>query len=374
MRRSLEEVNRRFQLLIARQYPGWIKGDACGGVVADSEPRLTEPSGTAPCLTAHFLRRCLRPHWDPSTEHAVLLIFDGMRYDIWDELLRPMLADSMELIADYPGLSLLPSETHITRKAICAGAPADQFDSRAGEDALLRAGLARELGYETTVEVLAPEGLGTGETVRYRAGNLDVYIFELCDKELHKVQMRTLPDGREVPTRPLAFIYQQHIKSVLETEVMAILRRLTPGTKVFITADHGFGPVARQPLWFDDDDLNEPEDCSYLNCRLRVPIEQARIPARVRDNIIAFTPEQLRMPIQETRAVGGGAPVTKQYRAIVFPATGFSFKRQGAPYRPDAYTHGGISLQELIIPMVVLRVKSRKTGCSRWGPSLDRTR
>lgn len=363
VRRGLEEVNRRFQLLIARQYPGWIKGDERGGIVADSESRLSEP-----CLTAHFLRRCLRPHWDPSTEHAVLLIFDGMRYDIWEELLRPMLADSMELIADYPGLSLLPSETHITRKAICAGAPADQFDSRAAEDALLRAGLARELGYETTVEVLAPEGLGTGETVRYRAGNLDVYIFELCDKELHKVQMRTLPDGREVPTRPLAFIYQQHIKSVLETEVMAILRRLTPGTKVFITADHGFGPVARQPLWFDDDDLNEPDDCSYLNCRLSVPIEQARIPARVRDNIIAFTPEQLRMPIQETRAVGGGAPVTKQYRAIVFPATGFSFKRQGAPYRPDAYTHGGISLQELIIPMVVLRVKSREDGLLSLGP------
>jgi hypothetical protein len=229
----------------------------------------------------------------------------------------------------------------------------------------LQAGLARELGYRTQVEVLAPEGLGTGETVRYRAGNLDVYIFELCDKELHKVQMRTLPDGREVPARPLSFIYQQHIKSILDTEVAAILRRLPAGTKVFITADHGFGPVGRQPLWFASDDLNEPDDCNYLNCRLRVPFQPTSFPAKLRENVIAFTPEQLRMPLEETRPNG-----TKQYKAIVFPAVGYSFKRPEAPHRPDAYTHGGISLQELLIPMAVLRVKPREDGLFSLGPIL----
>jgi hypothetical protein len=30
----------------------------------------------------------------------------------------------------------------------------------------------------------------TGETVRYRAGNIDFFIFELCDKELHKIPVK----------------------------------------------------------------------------------------------------------------------------------------------------------------------------------------
>ncbi len=351
LRRGLNELNRRFQELVRRQYPDWAARDA--GVR----------------LTSQFIRRCLKPHWDPQTQKACLLIFDGMRYDIWDELLRPMLTDMMEVVADTPALSLLPSETHITRKAISAGAFPEAFDSRASENDLLAAALARDLGYTVPVEALVPEGLGTAETVRYRAGNLDVTIFELCDKELHKVQMRILPDGRELPSRPLAFIYQQHIKSILETEVMAALRRLSPGTVVFITADHGFGSVGRQPLWFDEEDLNEPEDCSYLNCRLAVPFDQARVPAKVRANVIPFRPEQLRMPFRETRTTASGGTVQKEYGAIVFPAIGYSFKRPGGRYHynPDAYSHGGISLGELMIPMAVLRVKERADGLLALG-------
>jgi len=104
-------------------------------------------------------------------------------------------------------------------------------------------GLTREFNYSGDAEVITPDTAATGETVRFRAGNFEVYIFELCDKELHKIQMKTLPDGREVPTRPLAFIYQQHLKNIIDTEVMAIVRNLAPGTKVLVTADHGFGRV-----------------------------------------------------------------------------------------------------------------------------------
>jgi hypothetical protein len=66
---------------------------------------------------------------------------------------------------------------------------------------------------------------------------------------------------------------------------MAIVRSLPPGTKVFVTADHGFGRVGRQHLWFDETDLNEAVDCKYLNCRLRSSIDSARLPSKVKDNI-----------------------------------------------------------------------------------------
>lgn len=92
-----------------------------------------------------------------------------------------------------------------------------------------------------------------------------------------------------MPERPLSFIYKQHIQNIIDTEMMAIVRDLPPNAKVFITADHGFGKVGRESLWFDERDFNESEDCHYLNCRLRSPIDK-HMPAKVRDNIIPFTP------------------------------------------------------------------------------------
>jgi PglZ domain len=343
--RQLDEVNRRFQELVEAQYPSWIAGD--------TEVRLT----------SHFLRRCLKPHWDPEKERAVVFVFDGMRYDIWDELLRPMLESYMEVIDDMPASSLIPSETEISRWAIAAGAEPDTFWPRKAENAHLKDSLVQEFNYKGEVEVVNPEGSGTGVTVRYKADNLDYYIFEFCDKELHGIQMKSLPDGRKVPGRPLSFVYQQHLKNIIDTEVMAIVRRLAPGTKVFVTADHGFGPVGRNPLWFSEADLNEASDCSYLNCWLRVAVDKASLPVKARDNIVAFTPDQLRLFRTETRTTRKTGDVFhKEYEAVVFPRVGFSFSRQGSHYNPDAYTHGGISLQELMIPMVALRVKPRDEG------------
>ena len=347
VQKQLDELNARFQEMVGEQYPLWIQ--------KDSEVYLT----------SQFIRRCLKAHWDPQTEKAVLFIFDGMRYDIWDEFLRPMLDDRMQLIADLPASSLLPSETHITRKAISAGAYPNDFDTTRGEDKLLKDALIKEVGFKGEVRVVPPKGGGVGETVRYQAGNLDIYILELCDKELHKVSMKTLPDGRVVPSRPLSFIYKQHIQNIIDTEMMAIVRELSPDTKVFVTADHGFVRVGREPLWFDERDLNEKDDCSYLNCWLGAAVD-AHAPAKLRDNIISFTPEQLRMPNRETRTIQKtGQIIKKEYKAIVFPKIGYSFSRKGAHYNPDAYSHGGISIQEMMIPMVVLKVRSHDEGLLR---------
>lgn len=338
---QLDELNLCFQQFIEIRYPEWVK--------ADSEV----------WLTSHFLRRCLKAHWDPQKEKAVLLIFDGMRYDIWDEFLRPLLEERMELIQEYPAASLLPSETELTRKAISAGDFPDAFESQKSENKLLKEGLQRELNYRTEVEPVAPETQGTAETVRYRAGNLDVYIFDLCDKELHGNSLKTLSDQRQVPSRPLAFIYQQHIKNIIDVEVLAIVRKLRANTRVFITADHGFTRNGSTPLFFEPEDLNELADCTYRNTWLRHSVYESAAPAKVKQNVIAFTPAQLRVPASATIQKRTGQLLQKEFKTIVFPKPGFSFNRKGTHFKPDAYSHGGISIQELLIPMIVLRVREK---------------
>lgn len=353
----LAYVNARYQELVAAKYKSWIMADS-----------------SEIWLTSQFLRRCVKPHWDPQCEKAVVFVFDGMRYDIWDELVRPIFEDRMEIISDYPATSLLPSETHVSRKAIFAGLFPDAFDSRSGEDTLLKEAMIREFGYQGKVEVVAPDGMGTGETVRYRAGNIDFFIFELCDKALHNIPVKTLPDGRCVPGRPLAFIYQQHIKNIIDTEVMAIIRDLSPDTKVFVVADHGFGAIGRQRIQVEMAWLNEPTDCLYLNALLRQTLGDAGAPRKVRDNVLEFPVADLRMPdSSEAYDRSTSRSWQKKFSSIIFPRTGYGLARPKANFNPDAYSHGGISIQEMLVPMLAMRVKAPEEGLlvlgSITGPS-----
>lgn len=109
--------------------------------------------------------------------------------------------------------------------------------------------------------------------------------------------------------------------------------------------------------------MNEVSDCKYLNCLLREPIDKLDIPDKVRENIIAYEPRQIRMPVQEKKVVKKtGATIVKRYGAVAFPRVGYSFGRKGFHYKPGAFSHGGISIQEMMIPMVVLRVRPPEEG------------
>jgi len=175
--------------------------------------------------------------------------------------------------------------------------------------------------------------------------------------------MKTLPDGREVPSRPLAFVYQQHLKNIIETEVMAIIRTLAPGTKVFLTADHGFGRIHRKRIGVEASWLNEPQDCAYLNAWLRNSLKEVKAPDKTRGNVWEFKVAHLRMPAT-AMAIDKATRQTwqKYFSSIIFPKTGYAFSRPNSKFNPDAYSHGGISIQELMIPMVILRVKPPEKG------------
>ncbi len=341
--RQLDVVNLRFQDMVAAQYPTWV--------TSDSDVRLT----------SQFMRRCLKSHWDPEKQKAVIFVFDGMRYDIWEEFIRPVFEEAMDIEVEYSASSLLPSETHISRKAISAGTYSDEFDTRMSEDKLLKTALAREFGFEGEVEVLSSEETSTGEAVHYRAGNLDVHIFELCDQELHRIKVREHADGRVVPRRPLVFIYEQLLKDIIDNEVRAVVREIKPGTKVFVTADHGFVKLGRKKVRLEQDWLNESNDCFYQYARLLKPLAAHGAAKKVTDRVIELPASALRIPTTET-ARNQLLNWDKQYASVIFPRPGCALSRPEARFDPPAFSHGGISVQELMIPMVVMRVREKENA------------
>ena len=145
---------------------------------------------------------------------------------------------------------------------------------------------------------------------------------------------------------------------------MAIIQKIEPVTKMFVTADHGFTRVHREALWLDDDWLNDPRDCTYSNAYLRLPLAELHVPGKIRSNTIEFSVKDLRLPEKETRYDRNrGQTIEKEYASVILPKTGFSLKRpKPYHYNPDAYSHGGISLQEMMVPMVVMQVKSGEEG------------
>jgi hypothetical protein len=52
----------------------------------------------------------------------------------------------------------------------------------------------------------------------------------------------------------------------------------------------------------------------------------------------------------------------KKYASIIFPRTGYALARPKSNFNPDAYSHGGISIQEMLVPMLAMRVKAPEEG------------
>ena len=127
--KDLDAANTRFQDLYVRHYEKWIN-----------------QSDSPAIFTHQFIPRVLKTHWDVEAgQKAVILLFDGLRVDAWEELVRPVLEEKYDVMEILPGSSLLPSETHLSRKAISAGCLPNAFVSTS-ESNLLENALKTHLG------------------------------------------------------------------------------------------------------------------------------------------------------------------------------------------------------------------------------------
>ena len=149
---DLDAANAKFQDLYHANYVKWINQ-------ADS-----------PVIFTHqFVPRVLKTHWDAqSGQKAVILIFDGLRVDAWEELVRPVLEEKYDVLEQLPGSAILPSETHLSRKAISAGCLPVSFCSTA-ENVLLENALKTHMGLTVKFTVksrMKPSSAGFRHTTR----------------------------------------------------------------------------------------------------------------------------------------------------------------------------------------------------------------
>jgi len=317
---DLDAANTKFQDLYHANYVKWINQ-------ADS-----------PVIFTHqFVSRVLKTQWDAqSGQKAVILIFDGLRVDAWEELVRPVLEEKYDVIEDLHGSAILPTETHLSRKAISAGCLPVSFCSTS-ENTLLESALKAYLGLTVKFTVKSQnDAVECGIAVHYTSDPIDVVIFNFTDKNLHN------------NSADLSFIYDATVREILRQDVRSVLREMPGNAAVFVTSDHGFTPVPNKTFTVPDEVLTDNGDVKYRVGRLKRPLE-----GNDAKNGVLFKVGDLGISDKTGKAKWS-------FNHVLFPRPGLTLKRPHGKHNPDRYTHGGLSLAECMIPLIVLgpKVKS----------------
>lgn len=287
----------------------------------------------APVVFTHqFLPRMLQAHWDPqSGRKAVVMVFDGLRTDAWDEFLRPVFEERFEVIESRPGSALIPTETHLSRKAISAGCLPEAFTST-NELKLLQAWLKAHLGLNPQFRAVKDDDtVASGMTVRYDSDQLEYIVFNFTDQNLH---------GNP---QDLAFIYDTTVQEIIRQDVRSVLRELPDDALIFVTSDHGFIPVPKPTVRIPESIVADRRDVKYRNA-----LTTNRLQGPEGENVVEFDARVMGIP-PFSEAVPNAA-----IHYVLFPRPGYSLRRPKFHRDPDRYTHGGLSLAECLVPMVVL--------------------
>ncbi len=318
---AMDMINRRFQDLYRLRYTKWIYQD------------------DAPVVFTHqFLSRVLKPYWDPqSKQKAVVMVFDGMRTDAWDEFLRPVLEERYEVIESRPGSAILPTETQLTRKAISAGCLPTEFLSTRESD-LLERWVRKTWGTNIKFKVVKDDDtVDSGMTVRYVSEQLEYIIFNFTDHNLHH------------NNQDLALIYNTTVSEIIRQDVRSVLRDLPDDALIFITSDHGFTPMPKKEYRVPEKIVADVYDIKYRNARTINKIEGDSSKQAIDFDVRVMGIPDDSPSIRNT-----------QINYMLFPRPGWIFKRWKGPHKPDRYSHGGLSLAECLIPMVVLGPKKEQ--------------
>lgn len=266
-----------------------------------------------------------------------ILIFDGMRFDTWSSVVRPLLTEHFETVEGRENayFAVLPSRTSEARRSLLAGATAEGWKGPSGRTTTdERQLVARSLGLTELdlVDVrLLPEAQTSDSRRKLGARDSDakrfnVLIYPISDDLAH-LQGDTLAGINAKIKREILGDREQHLRGILED----LLMRVSPSDVVLVTSDHGFIELSSDSaVDFSAREVQtagrKPEDAVQYRCLANMDREGLSDVVRLRwDDANRYV-----------LAVGGAW-----------------FRREGG--RSARYAHGGVSLDEMVVPGALFR-------------------
>jgi CheY-like chemotaxis protein len=335
-----QEANVAFGKFVSREYAGWLN------------PR----SLSAPVMSHHLLSLKVLPHLQPGKPLFCVLI-DNLRLDQW-KAIEPLLAESFRIVEEDSFYSILPTATQYARNAIFAGllpvAIQQQFpeywknDEEEGGKNLhelffLQAQLKRLKKEHLSVSYHKithhQEGVQLAAQVHNLLHNdLNIIVYNFVDTLSHaRTEMEILKElaGDETSYRSLTRSWFEH------SPLHQALKKLSEKNITLVLAtDHGSVRVKTPHKVIGDKQTTA--NLRYKHGR-NLQYEAKEVLA-FREPAVAGLP---------TPTVNSSYIFAREDGFLCYP----NHFHQYAQFYKNSFQHGGISLEEMIIP--VIRMESR---------------
>lgn len=338
LRSQWAEANDLFCRFVERNYLDWLTGKA-----AD-----------APLQSHQVFKARVAPLIDEAQPPLFMVLIDNLRLDQW-RVIEPIVAELFKVEEQGTFYSILPTATQYARNALFAGMmPADierrfpgkwinedeEGSKNAHEeeflaDQLKRLGKPVKHSYNKITNIT--QGKRLAETLHELMGNaLNVIVYNFVDMLSHaRTEMEII---RELAEDEPA--YRSITRSWFEhSPLLDMLRTIAAkGGRVVITTDHGTVRVTEPSKVVGDRNTNT--NLRYKHGR--------NLTYEARDVFAVKEPAKALLPRAN---VSTTYVFAKKDRYFVYPN---NYNQYVNLFR-NTFQHGGISLEEMIVPVVVLK-------------------
>ena len=332
-----QEANSQFFKFIKNNYQDWLEDD------------------DKPVLSHTLFKECIVPNIDKN-KGTLLVVIDNLRYDQW-RMIEPLISDYYKKAEEIPFYSILPTATQYARNAIFSGLmPAemqkmysnywkndtDEGGKNLYEDEFLTEQI-RRLGLNIKHEYYKITNLKSGKQLAdsYKStkeNDLTVIVYNFVDMLSHaKTEMDVI---KELADDDKA--YRSLTKSWFQNSpLLEIIQKAQElGQKLIITTDHGTinSKVPSKVIG----DKNISSNLRYKTGK--------SLTYNDKEVYAVKNPKDIHLP---SIHMNSSFIFAKEDLFFAYPNNYNHFVK----YYKNTYQHGGISLEEMIIPCAILDPK-----------------
>jgi DNA-binding response OmpR family regulator len=339
LRMQKSEANTQFNKYIIHNYQDWLNGK----------------DANAPLLSHTIFKNRVIPEIDKA-ETTFLVLIDNLRYDQW-KVIQPLLNDYFKVDQEDLYCSILPTATQYARNAFFAGLMPSEIEKRypkywlndedeggknLHEEFFMQEQLKR-LGKDIKTSYTKITNLQAGKKLSDNIPNLmvnkfNVIVYNFVDMLSHaRTEMEVI---RELADDEKA--YRSITQSWLEhSPLLDIFRQIAERkARLIITTDHGTIRVTEPSKIIGDRNTN-------TNLRYK---QGKNLNYEKRDVFEVKNPADIYLPRQH---VSSGFVFAKEDKFFAYP-NNYNYY---VNYYRNTFQHGGISLEEMLIPYITLSVR-----------------